>query len=520
MSAVIRLDTLDGGWETLGADRYVGIVPEAIEATSNPWGPDQLSFQIKAEPGAMRPDLLPYTPVELEIDGILVWTGRIREKPSAERDHSVSCQGWQYHLDDDVFDRVYVHTRLSDYRDQRGFLGADLTRFTAVGDISGDGGATSIGWRNGTVIATGNLCGVTLDLGPEASWKRIVIDWDKQGATINERLWARTHAGEDPLTGSSTDALSFTLDAAPGVSAGTFSTPYRYVSIFIERADGPGTFGADVLVRLKSVKLFRATAYESGNASILKADTVVKDARSFAPLLNQANDYITAGTFSIPEAATRGYQSPRELMEAVNAYENYRQKIGGADLKTLVYDPKPAAPLFEVGNWSGTEFADASVSGDEIYSRAVVDGTGPDGGKLVSSQTQTGTLVDRNGFVRARVLPINAAMTQAVADRLAQLWLLEHRTAPFSGKLSATGGIRRIQGGASVPVHELLLHAGEMIRHSHRLDPDTGAWGRDGKIAGVTYHHDTRSVDVAIDDRRDHFESIIGRYGVLVDQLG
>ena len=65
----------------------------------------------------------------------------------------------------------------------------------------------------------------------------------------------------------------------------------------------------------------------------------------------------------------------------------------------------------------------------------------------------------------------------------------------------------------------MLLAAGEKIRLMHRLDPDTGGWGRDGRISAVTYSHDTRSVSIDIDDRRDNFEEVLSRYGLLVDQF-
>ena len=55
-----------------------------------------------------------------------------------------------------------------------------------------------------------------------------------------------------------------------------------------------------------------------------------------------------------------------------------------------------------------------------------------------------------------------------------------------------------------------------MIRFGNRIDPDTGAWGRDGRIAGVTYRHDDRTVEVSIDDQRQRFETILSRYAVLV----
>jgi hypothetical protein len=299
------------------------------------------------------------------------------------------------------------------------------------------------------------------------------------------------------------------------------ATGRRYVHVFLyDGATAYNPINGNVQLQITGLKTFRDVAYESGNASILKADTVIKNARATAaPLLNQSDALISAGTFSIPEYVTNGSQSPKEIMEVANAYENYRLKIGGDDLRTLVYDPKPVAPLYEVGEWSGAQFADASVSGQEIYTKAVVEGTGPDGSFLTSTRTQTGTLADRQGFTRAKVLPISAAMTQAVADRFGDLYLAEHDRSPFSGKLTASSGIRRLMGGASVPPHELLRAGGEKIRLAHRLDPDTGGWGRDGRIAGVSYNHDTREVSIDIDDRRENFEEILSRYGVLVDQF-
>jgi hypothetical protein len=350
VGATLRLQSLDGGWETLGVDRLRGIVAEGIEASSNPWGPDQMSFQVKASSGAMRPDLNPYTPIELEVDGLLCWAGRIREKPSTEREHSVSCQGWQYHFDDDVLDRVYVHTRLSDYVDTRQHLSASLSKseYNAAGQVSAGDLGIQLAWSDGTVITQGARVGVLLDLGPDSTAKRLVVEWESSNNDATSSQLYASGLSSPPFGSGETreDAFSINNNAgASGTSSGTFGTARRYISFFMYRSAAGGTYANDVWFRLKSIKLFRATAYESGNASILKADTVVKDARSFAPLLNQADDYVTAGTFSIPEYLTQSYQSPKEVIEAVNAYENYRLKVGGADLKTLVYGVKPTAPL-------------------------------------------------------------------------------------------------------------------------------------------------------------------------------
>ena len=136
----------------------------------------------------------------------------------------------------------------------------------------------------------------------------------------------------------------------------------------------------------------------------------------------------------------------------------------------------------------------------------------------ITSRVQRGAgLLDRYNQARAVLVPLNSSVTQAVADRIADLYLTEHLTAPFSGSLKIAGsGARRVLGGSAVPPHEFLLYAGEKIRLSNRIDPDTGAWGRDGRIAGVTYRHDDRAVDIAIDDRRHQFETILARYAALV----
>jgi hypothetical protein len=516
VAAIIRCDPIDGAWQTLGSGRYRGVVPEGIEATTNVWGPDQLSFNIKTvEAAALRPDLLPYTPVELEIDGILVWAGRVRQRPSTDQEHQVTCEGWQYHLDDDAISRMYVGTKLSDWADVRQDLNYDLTRFITKWGV--ETGSTVKISHPAEAIAVNKSAGVVFDCGPDSSAARVVITWTSANNDANITCFFDTSAVVPvPTTGAAT------ITTLAGGASGTFTaspSDRRYLMIWCDAA--AHTPAAETWIKITSAQVFRDPAYESGNASILKADTVVNNALGTAPLLNQSRALVTAGTFSIPEYATDGYQTPRDIMQSVNAYENYDIQIGGADLKTLIYAPKQTVPAYIVGEWSGAQFADASIAGDDIYNKAIVTGTGPDGAPLVAKRTITQSLVDRGAAasVRTKVLPIRSAGTSAVYNRFGDLWLADHQLAPFAGKLAATSGIRRWLGGSTVPPHELLLAANQRIHLSHRVDPDTGNWGRDGFIVAASYHHDTRSVDLDIDDRRDHFESVLQRYGILVDQI-
>ena len=127
------------------------------------------------------------------------------------------------------------------------------------------------------------------------------------------------------------------------------------------------------------------------------------------------------------------------------------------------------------------------------------------------------SIPDRRHFARAKRVDVSAAVTQAVADRIADLYLTEHFTAPFAGTLTISRGRRSRLVATGLPLrpHKYLLQAGEKIRLANRIDPDTGAWGRDGRIAGVPYDHDNQTVEIAIDDQRKKFETVLSRYASL-----
>jgi hypothetical protein len=135
---------------------------------------------------------------------------------------------------------------------------------------------------------------------------------------------------------------------------------------------------------------------------------------------------------------------------------------------------------------------------------------------VTSKRSSTGTQVDRRGFHRTALVDVNAAVTQTVADRINDLYLSEHSSAPFAGTLRVVGdGARRIPSGQPVAPHVFLRYAGEKVRLSNRVDPDTGDWGRDGRIAGVTYRHDDRAVEIAIDDQRTQLATVLARAASL-----
>ena len=70
-----------------------------------------------------------------------------------------------------------------------------------------------------------------------------------------------------------------------------------------------------------------------------------------------------------------------------------------------------------------------------------------------------------------------------------------------------------------VAAEQMLLRTGELIRFSDRIDPDTGAQGRDGKIVEASYKVDDNSVELTIDSSRAGFEALLNRLGVVLGQM-
>ncbi len=89
----IRVEVLDGTWETYGADRDVEVLPETLVCSSNEWGPEKASFVLRRNPWAQWPDWTPFSPVEIEEGGVVIWEGRTIGTPikaGAEQQVSVT----------------------------------------------------------------------------------------------------------------------------------------------------------------------------------------------------------------------------------------------------------------------------------------------------------------------------------------------------------------------------------------------------------------------------------------------
>lgn len=684
-AAVIRFQTLDGTWETVGVDRAAGIVPERVQYGSDAWGSSTASFDLRRPTGVQWPDIRAFTPVEIEVDGVLVWSGRVRETPMREGADgsviSVVAEGWQYHLDDDVYQRTYVHTRLSDWKDMRSIPTASLTGNTLIqaGMVSNDNGTITLGYGSGTEVITGAAVGVVLDLGPSGRAKRLVLQWEASNTYGDVFLFARgANTPDHSGWGTAQDFFSFNnTPATSGTTAGTVTTARRYVQIFAYYNGPGGAFlgGNQAWFKLKSIQVFSDTAYESGNASILKVSQVLPDVLLNATeLLSSDTSRIATTSFSIPEFTVATPRTARDVATALNSYHDYILQVDVN--KRLVFQPRPTDPALTIGATSNAEITDSSAnSGQDIYNFAWVTGTGPDGlpvevkrayaaavtglpstlkvarevlpdgayhangdfevdasgwaaygGASVArstAQQYTGvaslnwiptgangfttqfsgtfragwvytlsfwmrsdgigswggyfgigpagffdvevvpgttwtrftytlvptvdtpgsdvyfqsqgniagqsffvdnvqilvaqpTLVDRLGFQRTKVIPVEFGVTTTTAQQIADTFLRGHATTPYKGsvKIYEDAAIETTTG-RPVGAHLLPLYTGQMLRMDHRVDPDTGGLGRDGRIAEVQYDLDSDSASVTLDNQRSNFEAYIARLAVV-----
>lgn len=682
----VRVKTISGLWETVGVDRMAGIVPEIVgDLLADEWGPATAGFNLHRDPGVTWPDLGAYGDVEIDVAGVTVWDGRISQTPSADGDDpvvNVQCEGWRQHLNDDVYRRSYVHTKLTDWKDLRAFAGEDLSRARAAPSVTVGDGLITFGWPNNTRVDTNDVVGVALDMG---LWgfgpKRIVVDWEKVAsfADVNMGLFAFTFGAFPSQTFSSgpTSGFPFTITgASSGVVGATFTTPRRYLALFMFYSGTGGVVGQDNIVRIKSCQVFTDTAYESGGASTLTAPTIINDALSRGTLLLSADrsgiDPNATTTFAFPEFDMDGQKTPREVIDAANSPLNYRSKIAVG--RRAIFEPKPAFATIEIGEWPGSVFEDASAnSGDDIYNGVIVEGAGADGSQISvarSASQRTGivatpvtsptpdnpsfatdtaswtpdsgtaitrdtgvfdtspaagrwdrsggnlnpgdrlfetftgtfltgttylvtgsirgtvsgaevvllfgvpdggnfsfatkllttsfasfsfpwapnattsagqfwidvntatkvyidtlalaatqpTLVDRRGFKRTHVLPIKNSLTTALGTQIGDTWLAAHRTTPLKGtvRVTGSGAVRDILTGRSVAPEELLARTGDMLRLSHRVDPDTGGWGREGRIASVAYNPAEDAAVVTLDSTRTNVEGLLEQLAIVV----
>lgn len=519
---VYKVRRPDGMWVTLGTGEATGVVPEGPTMAADMQGPSSCSFTLRRPADVLWSELTAANQVQVDVDGVTVWGGRINSTPASGKgvgeQMSVTAQGWRDHLSDDQAPRNWVSQKMSGWKDARSFVAADIGMMKASGAVTSDAGAVIAGFPAGAILTGSDYAGVVFDTGFGMTASSVRVDLAFMRPDANYTMWI---IGSDSPNWNHVSRL----DYVSGVSSsaypantyttfgGTISAGRRYVHVFMA-AVAVGYLGADTLMKVRGCRIARVPALIANNQSALTASTVVTDALNMGctPLLDAAQ--VTPTSFMIPEFHPEGPRTPRELIEAVNAYHDY---LWGVDaLRRPYFRPRPTDPLFEVGSFSGGQFDDTSLGNlDRIYNKVIVDYTGPDGVTSSVTRTNSNTVLTRQGFTRTYRLAVQSTLTPAAAAQIGDVWLAKHADVPLAGSITVTpGDIRTVQG---TPVHPsvLLTKTGERIRLTGQLDPVTGGIGRVGTIVGVTYNPLTESAQIQLDNDNQSLEAWLARLAVI-----
>lgn len=381
----ISVQDISGTWAQIGAGRLRGIQPSDIELSADTWGAKDATFTLTRELFVPWPEIQAFAPVEVTVGGVIVWRGRIVDAPtnSATRSISVRCEGWQAHLDDDQYERVYVHTDITQWQDARSFLDADLTLWKASGVVTTGDGAISLSWPVGTEFPATASVGVVLDLGPSTKGVSTVeLTYRRLTGTPTAVVLACRSANDiaNLRGGTVTDGFTpFAINTStttPQTVEASVANNQRYVCVLI-RCDTTYTPTLEDGIIIDAVQVFTDAAYESGGVSVLRGDTIIKDALNTATIKLSADQSLidsTGSSFYIPEFAPSGPRTPRQAIESVNAFYDWRTRIDESD-RFVFEDRTGEAPAVSVGRWGSSSFEDASsASGDEIFNKAIVSG--------------------------------------------------------------------------------------------------------------------------------------------------
>lgn len=492
---IIRTQELGGQLGVLGVDIGRGIVVEDPSFQWDRWGSSGGSFTLKRDPHVQWPDLRAYAPVIVEErGGRRAWLGRIKQTPMTDgglaRQITVNCEGQQFHLDDDSYERTYVHSRLTDFVDARSFVQCPLVTFTTAGQVQVGDGAITLGWANGVPIGANNAVGATLDFGPSLC-KRIVIAWQSSN-NIADTFYCRGSDVPDGGSAPGEDVITFLNNSAPsGVASGTFVTPRRYLNFFFFNVGGL-TPTADAWVKIIFLLAVGDTAYESSTASALKASDVVDDALDRATLLlSPDRSLITPTGFNIDELVMANPATPREVINLANAYHNYRTRVR-ADNR-FEFGPLPALPTIEVG--ADSRFDEASA-GDAsgIYTRVIVTYTDPAGNPQRVVRNQTSDLASVSAIQPTNGLFETNTTGWAVSGGSASMVrdTVQHDTGIASLKLTIAAEEGQVAtsswaGGTFIPGRAYIL-TGAIRVDTAGMNPSVGLTDANGTIVGSAYY--------------------------------
>ena len=318
-----------------------GIQPSDVELTSDTWGAKDATFTLTRELFVPWPDIQAFAPVEIAVGGVVVWRGRIVDAPT----NSLALHRRPLRGQAEPPRRRPVRARVRPYRHHPVAGRARLTGrrpHAVAGRRSGHVGRRrdlaelarrdSVGRHGvrGRHPRPRPVCGRRGEGGTHVPTPR--------GNPSMVVLAMRSAESVDQLRGTGrTPTASRPWRSAPPLPRRRPSRP--------PQPDRPLRLRAAALrhdvhptledgIAIDAIQVFTDTAYVSGGVSVLRGDQVVKDALNTATVqLSDDQSLIdsTGSSFYIPEFAPQRPQDPRQAIEGVNVFYDWRTKVDEQD---------------------------------------------------------------------------------------------------------------------------------------------------------------------------------------------
>ena len=514
----------DGQWEPLGAGRDRDVFPEGARPSWDNWGSQQLAFTLARDPEKDHPDLAAYTPVRYHPPGggrEPAWGGFIEDAPAAGDGIAVNCLGLAALLDFDPFSKIYVHSRLGEWVDQRSIAEYNPLAFRPGPGVEVSPQGASLIFPKGHVVNGGENAGITLDLGPDNSAEKLLIDYTRIGAAdANCSLLLRGRTV--PNEGVGGELLTVVNPGVvDGVSGGgeyeLTAGPWRYLHLFARHTLN-GALGFDSGFKVHLAKVYTSDSYYTFPFNTL---TVIKHALAQTLGLDPSVEDLVGGPMDLPAFGAAEERTARTEMERVNAYHRYLLRV--TPRGRLQWRERPARATLEASTRrDGFDFQDASrQAGQELYNKVKVRGLSGSGRPLTVTKRTIDlgieNVLDRRGWIRTKVLDVQSPTDTVPMTQLANVWLQRYGHTPLKGTATVQGrGVRDARTGHGIPAGYLGTRVGELILLGNLRDPDTGARGRVAAMVGVpSYDEATDTATIAIDNTRDDVDAVLERMAVV-----
>jgi hypothetical protein len=385
MTLSVELQPRDAGWIQLGTqqDGGHGVMPGSIEYTGDlsEYGCLDASFRLKLNPRWPRHIIEQFTPVVIKDGSNDVWSGRIIAAPSTyaqDAEVLVQCQGWGQHTKDDCTPREWVIRDMSRWQDGSPSVSTtNRARVSQSGSITNAAGGLTLAWAQGSVLVINTGLCITLDMGPNGTAKRVVAPgWLSNGMT-SASMTFMSFASSSPDVHDTSDRQAGwsvgTPGAGPTNTAATFTTAKRYVHILLYWTGATVTLAANAELRMPALIVFTDAADESGDASILKASTVISETLdAICPLISPSRAKLVATATSLPNfPGGPGWRYGNELIDKANEIHGYGFRLTPDPLPVPEYFPLPTDYSFVVGAGEYTLGEPGAQDGRNVYSRVI-----------------------------------------------------------------------------------------------------------------------------------------------------